>query len=99
MSQTSQRSKLLLVTAAAVATVAMVFGCPLALVPNAQMAPMMGQDMSLQNVDGMCPMLCGVSVTPPILESNGNVLGPFPVSQILNPASNVRPIFHPPTLA
>ena len=98
MQQTNQPTKVLLMTAAVAAMVAIVFGCPMALVSNVQMAPMMGQDMGFQSLQGMCPMLCGVPSSPPRLESNGFVLGPFPVSLILNPASNIRPVFHPPTV-
>lgn len=86
-------------TAAAVAIVAIIFGCPLGLVSNVQMAPMMGQDMGVQGLEAMCPMLCGVPASTPNLESNGFVLGPLPVYLTSNPASNIRPIFHPPPLA
>ena len=91
--------EVLLVAAAAVAIAAVVCGCPLGLVMNAQMGQMMGDDMGSQSFDGMCPMLCGVPSSAPHIESDGFVLGPLPAYLALNPASQARPIFHPPTLA
>lgn len=73
--------------------------CPFGLMANAQMATMMDHDMGAQTTDGMCPMLCGAPPYAAGVEPNGFVLGLRPVYPVLNPASAVRPIFHPPTLA
>jgi hypothetical protein len=89
--------EILLVAVAAVAMAAVVCGCPLGLVLNAQMTQMMGHDMGAQGLDGTCPALCGVLPSSPRPESNGSVLGPLPVHPAPNAASNFRPIFHPPT--
>jgi hypothetical protein len=91
--------EVLLVAVAALTMTAVVCGCPLGLVTNAQMAPMMGSDMGTQGVDGMCPMLCGVPPSPPSADVNGFLFGPLPVPLALIPASKVRTIFHPPTFA
>ena len=91
--------EILLVAAAAVAMAAVVCGCPLGLVLDIQMTQMMGHDMGSQGMGATCPMLCGVPPSPPSVQSNGFVLGPPPAHLALNPASKVRPIFHPPTLS
>ena len=98
MKPCSKPKQVLLVAVAAIAMAAVVCGCPLGLVLNAQMIPMTGQDMGMQGLEMMCPMLCGVPPSSPSLESNGFVMGPLPAHLALNPASKVRPIFHPPTL-
>src|SRR5712692_9657201 len=89
--------EIVFVAVAAVVMVAVVCGCPFGLVLNAQMSLMMGQDMGMQGLEMTCPMLCGVPPSSPSLETHGSIFGPLPVDLTLNPASKVRPIFHPPT--
>ena len=89
----------LLVAVAAVALAAVVFACPLSMVAHAQMSEMMGQDMPTQSLEGMCPLSCGVPQDPAGVGSNGFALRPLPVHRAFNPASTIRPIFHPPNLA
>lgn len=99
MRQFSKPKAVLLVAAVVVTMVAAVCVCPFGLMANAQMATMMDNDMGAQTTDGMCPMLCGALPYTIGVESNGFVLGLRPVYPVLNPASAVRPIFHPPTFA
>lgn len=99
MRRFSKPKAVLLVTAVVVTMVAAVCVCPFGLMANAQMATMMDHDMAAQTTDGMCPMLCGAPPYAVGVEPNGFVLGLRPVYPVLNPASTVRPIFHPPTLA
>ncbi len=91
--------EMLVVVAAALAMVAVVCGCPLGLMWSAPMTAMMGGNMGGQGMAGMCPMLCGVRPSSPSFESNGFVLGPLPVDPAPNPASKIRPVFHPPPVA
>lgn len=98
MRRFSKPKTVLVVAAVAVAMVATVCACPFGLMADAEMAAMMDHDMSAQTTDGMCPMLCGAPPYAVSIESNGFVLGLRSVYPILNPASIVRPIFHPPTL-
>lgn len=99
MRQFSKPKAVLLVAAVVVTMVAAVCACPFGLMANAQMATMMDNDMGAQTTDGMCPMLCGAPPYTIGVEPNGFVLGLRPVYPVLNPASAVRPIFHPPTFA
>ena len=85
--------------AAALVLAAVVFACPLTMMAHAQMTQMMGQDMTTQGTQGMCPMLCGLPQDSAGSESRSFGFGPLPVYLDLNPASTIRPIFHPPTLA
>jgi len=95
----SETRSILFATAAAVVLAAVFCACPLGMMAHAQMATMMGQDMATQTLDGMCPLLCGVAPSLVILGSDDSVIGAVPVPLDLNPASAIRPIFHPPTLA
>ena len=91
----SNKPKKPLLVAAAVALAAVVLACPPCMMAHSQMG---GQTMGAQGLEGMCPLFCGISSYSVRFESNGSVLGPLPAHLALNPASKVRPIFHPPTL-
>jgi len=84
--------------AAVITATAVLLACPLSMVAHAQMSQMMSQDMPTQGMQGMCPMLCGVPPYSAGFESSDFGLGPLPVYLDLNPASTIRPIFHPPNL-
>ena len=99
MRQFSKPKATLLVVAVVVTMAAVVCACPFGLMTSAQMTTMMGHDMDAQPTDGMCPMLCGVPPSSAHVEPNSFVLELLPIYPLLNPASAVRPIFHPPTLA
>ncbi|MGB4780585.1 MAG: hypothetical protein WBH61_00895 [Candidatus Methylomirabilis sp.] len=99
MRRFSKPKAVLLVAAVVVTMVAAVCACPFGLMANAQMTTMMDHDMGAQTTDGMCPMLCGAPPYAIGVKPNGFVLGLRTVYLVLNPASVVRPIFHPPTFA
>ena len=91
-------SRKILMMTAVIAASAVVVACPLIMVAHAQMTQMMCQDMPTQSLEGMCPLPCGVPTDPVGGASNGFVLRPLGVHLAFNPASTIRPIFHPPNL-
>lgn len=99
MRQFSKPKAVFLAVAVVVTMAALACACPFGLMANAQMATMMDRDAGAQTTDGMCPMLCGAPSYVVGVESNGFVLGLRSVYPVLNSASSIRPIFHPPTLA
>jgi len=88
----------LLVAVAAVALATVVLACPLSMMAHAQMTQMMGQDMPTLSLEGMCPLSCGVPPDPAGVATNGFALRLLQVHLTFNPASTIRPIFHPPNL-
>ena len=99
MQRSNTPKPMLLVAAAAVAIVALLLACPFSMMMHAQMTSMRGQEMPAQGMEGMCPLLCGVPPYSVGFQSQGSVIGPLPVHLTGNPASTIRPIFHPPTLS
>jgi hypothetical protein len=84
--------------AAVITATAVLLACPLSMVAHAQMSQMMSQDMPTLGLEGMCPLSCGVPTDPVGGASNGFALRPLAVHLTFNPASTIRPIFHPPNL-
>ena len=83
---------------AVIAASAVVLACPLSMVAHAQMSQMMSQDMPTLSLEGMCPLSCGVPQDPVGVASSEFALRPLAVHLTFNPASTIRPIFHPPNL-
>src|SRR5574337_186329 len=99
MRQFSKSKAVFLAAAMVVTMAALACACPFGLMANAQMATMMDRDAGAQMTDGMCPVLCGAPSYVVGVEPNGFALELRSVYPVLNSASTVRPIFHPPTLA
>ncbi len=88
-----------MVATVVVALAAILFACPLSMTVRAQMTTMTDQDMGVQSASGLCHLSCGVPLQPAGLESSRFVPGPFPAQLAPDPASTIRPLFHPPPLA